>query len=70
MREFEKLKSELEEVRVRPVLLGACKMCPTLKEELEQARADFEKWSAPSTVCEASLSLRLELADRRRRSAS
>jgi len=42
---------------VRPVLLGACKVCPTLKEELEQARADFEKWSAPSTVCEASLSL-------------
>ena len=35
MREFEKLKSELEEVRVRPVLLGACKVCPTLKEELE-----------------------------------
>jgi len=70
VREFEKLKSELEEVRVRPVLLGACKVCPTLKEELEQARADFEKWSAPSTVCEACLSLRLELADRRRRSAS
>jgi len=35
VREFEKLKSELEEVRVRPVLLGACKVCPTLKEELE-----------------------------------
>jgi chromosome segregation ATPase len=60
-RELEKLKFELEEVRVRPVLLGACKVCLTLREELEQARADFEKLSAPSTVCEACLSLRLDV---------
>jgi len=47
---------------VRPVLLGACKVCPTLREELEQARADCEMLSVPSTVCEACLSHRLELA--------
>ena len=33
---------ELEELRARPVLLGACMVCPTLRGELEQLRADFE----------------------------
>ena len=27
---------ELEELRSRPVLLGACKLCPTLKSELDE----------------------------------
>jgi len=62
VRELERLKSELE---ARPVLLGACKVCPTLREELEQARADCELLSVPSTVCEACLSLRMELAEQK-----
>ena len=27
---------ELEELRSRPVLLGACKLCPTLRSELDE----------------------------------
>ena len=30
---------ELEEVKSRPVLLGACKLCPTLRSELDEKNA-------------------------------
>ena len=30
---------ELEELRSRPVLLGACKSCPTLRSELDEKNA-------------------------------
>ena len=30
---------ELEELRSRPVLLGACKLCPTLRSELDEKNA-------------------------------
>ena len=31
---LEALGAELEELRARPTLLGACKVCPTLREQL------------------------------------
>ena len=31
---LEALGPELEELRARPILLGACKVCPTLREQL------------------------------------
>ena len=62
MRDLEVLGTELEELCARPLLLGVCKVCPTLREELEQVRADLEKWNAPSRTCEDCLSYRMELA--------
>ena len=62
VRDLELLGAELGELRARPTLLGACKVCPTLREELEQVRADLEKWNAPSRTCEDCLSYRMELA--------
>ena len=53
---------ELEELRARPMLLGACMVCPTLRGELEQLRADFEVLSAPTD--ENCLTLRMQLVDR------
>ena len=50
---------ELEELRARPTLLGACMVCPTLRSELEQLRADFEVLSAPKNTCENRLTLRM-----------
>ena len=41
---------ELEELRDRPALLGACMVCPTLRSELEQLRADFEVLLVPLTL--------------------
>ena len=55
---------ELEELRARPVLLGACLVCPTLKGNLKQLRADLEVLSAPSNSCENCLTLRMQLVDR------
>ena len=62
MRDLEVLSAELRELRARPSLLGACKVCPTLREELEQVWRDLEKWNAPSHTCEDCLSYRMELA--------
>ena len=62
MRDLERLSAELESFRARPTLLGACKVCPTLREELALVRGDLEKWTAPSKVCEDCLSFRMELA--------
>ena len=56
------LGAELEKLRARPTLLGACKVCPTLREQLVQAQANLEKWVMPSRTCEDYLSLRMELA--------
>jgi len=60
--DLEVLSAELKELRARPTLLGSCKVCPMLREELEQVRADLEKWNAPSRTCEDCLSYRIELA--------
>ena len=49
-------------MRARPALLGACKVCPTLRDELVQVWGDLEKWTAPSSTCEDCLSFRMELA--------
>ena len=62
MRDLERFRAELEELRARPVLLGACKVCPMLREELVQVRGDLEKWTALSSICEDYLSFRMELA--------
>ena len=62
VRDLERFGGELEELRARPVLLGACKVCPTLREELVQVRGDLEKWTALSSTCEDCLSFRMELA--------
>ena len=62
MRDLEKVGAELDELCARPALLGACKVCPTLREELVQVRGDLEKWIAPSSTCEDCLSSRMELA--------
>ena len=43
--DLEKLGAELKELCACPSLLGACKVCPTLREELVQAWADLEKWT-------------------------
>ena len=56
---FEGQLMELEELRVRPTLLG-----PTLRGELEQLRADFEVLSAPTDTCDNCLTLRMQLVDR------
>jgi len=53
--DLEVLSAELKELRARPTLLGACKVCPTLREELK-------KWNAPSCTCEDCLSYMMELA--------
>ena len=55
---------ELEELRARPTLLGACMVCPTVRGELEQLRADFEVLSAPIDTCENCLTLKMQLVDR------
>ena len=55
---------ELEELRARPALLGVCMVCPTLRSELQQLRADFEVLSAPSDMCESCLTFRLQLVER------
>ena len=62
VRDLERVSAELEGFRARPTLLGACKVCPTLREELAQARGDLEKWTTPSSVCEDCISIRMELA--------
>ena len=36
---FATVVCELEELRSRPALLGACKLCPTLRLELEEKNA-------------------------------
>ena len=36
---FAAVVCELEELRSRPVLLGACKLCPTLRSELDEKNA-------------------------------
>ena len=61
---FEVQLMDLEEVWARPTLLGACMVCPTLRGELEQLRADFEVLSAPTDTCENYLTLRMQLMDR------
>jgi len=43
LEELEKLRAELQEVRVRPILLGSCKVCPTLRAELERATAAIRR---------------------------
>jgi len=51
LEELEKLRAELQEVRVRPILLGSCKVCPTLRAELERATAAvrrLEKLEVPA----------------------
>ncbi|WVZ63573.1 hypothetical protein U9M48_013196 [Paspalum notatum var. saurae] len=55
---------ELEELRARPALLGACMVCPTLRGELEQLKVDFEVLLAPTDTCENCLTLRMQLVDR------
>ena len=55
---------ELEELRARPALLGACLVCPTLKGDLEQLRADFETLEAPSNTCKNCLTLWMLLVDK------
>ena len=44
------------------MLLGTCKVCPTLKEKLVQVQGDLEKWTTPSSICEDFLPFRMELA--------
>jgi len=61
---FEGQLKELEELRARPALLGACMVCPTLRGELEKLRADFEVLSAPSDTCENCLTVKMQLVDR------
>ncbi|WVZ80464.1 LOW QUALITY PROTEIN: hypothetical protein U9M48_027935 [Paspalum notatum var. saurae] len=39
-------------------------VCPTLRGELEQLRADFEVLSAPTDTCENCLTLRMQVVDR------
>jgi hypothetical protein len=53
--------AELEGFCARPTLLGACKVCPTLREELAQVRGDLERWTTHSSVCEDCLSFRMEI---------
>ena len=36
---FATVMCELEELRSKPVLLGACKLCPTLRSELDEKNA-------------------------------
>ena len=36
---FATVVCELDELRSRPVLLGACKFCPTLRSELDEKNA-------------------------------
>ena len=36
---FATVVCELEELRSRPALLGACKLCPTLRSELDEKNA-------------------------------
>ena len=36
---FASVVCELEELRSRPVLLGACKLCPILRSELDEKNA-------------------------------
>ena len=36
---FAAVVCELAELRSRPVLLGACKLCPTLRSELDEKNA-------------------------------
>ena len=36
---FATVVCELEEIKSRPVLLGACKLCPTLRSELDEKNA-------------------------------
>ena len=36
---FATIVCELEEMKSRPVLLGACKLCPTLRSELDEKNA-------------------------------
>src|SRR4029078_6777110 len=36
---FATVVCELEEMKSRPVLLGACKLCPTLRSELDEKNA-------------------------------
>ena len=62
MRDLEKFGAELDELRACPALLGACKVCPTLREKSVQVRGDLEKWTAPSSTCEDCLCFRMELA--------
>ena len=61
MRDLERLSAELEGFRARPTLLGACKVCPTLREELALVWGDLEKWTTPSSTCEDCVSFRMEL---------
>ena len=47
---FAAVVCELEELRSRPVLLGACKLCPTLRSELNEKNALIK--SDLTIVCE------------------
>ena len=42
--------NELEELRSRPALLGACKLCPTLRLELEEKNALIKSFGKTKIV--------------------
>ena len=61
---------ELEEMKSRPVLLGACKLCPTLRSELDEKNALIKSLgktkieeSSPPNVCLVCPSLISDLDD-------
>ena len=62
MRDLERLSAELEGFRARPTFLGACTVCPMLREELSLVWGELEKWTAPPSICEDCLAYRIELA--------
>ena len=47
---FATVVCELEELRSRPALLGACKLCPTLRSELEEKNALIKSFGKTKVV--------------------
>src|SRR6185503_10781223 len=47
---FATIVCELEELKSRPVLLGACKICPTLRSELDEKNALIKSFGKSKVV--------------------
>ena len=47
---FATVVCELEELRARPALLGACKLCPTLRSELEEKNALIKSFGKTKVI--------------------
>ena len=65
---FANVVCELEEMKSRPVLLGACKLCPMLRSELEEKNALIKPFGKTLTGCMVKLARLLETLLARARS--